>query len=102
MNNIESGELEVIDEQIAAFEDQIRKLQRTRNMAGRFSVDAETLVKTIAVRLESESRFLSPQPMAYITDPRGVLKLVEDAGVSAEQIDQWMDEARATEEAIID
>lgn len=60
-------------------------------------VDAETLVRAIAVRLETESGFLSPQPATYITDPRGVLKLVEDVGVSAEQIDQWIDDARTKE-----
>jgi hypothetical protein len=61
------------------------------------NVDAETLVRAIAVRLETESGFLSPQPATYITDPRGILTLVEDAGVSAEQIDQWIDDARAKE-----
>jgi hypothetical protein len=61
------------------------------------NVDAETLVRAIAVRLETESGFLSPQPATYITDPRGILRLVEDAGVSAEQIDQWIDDTRTKE-----
>lgn len=56
------------------------------------SIDAETLVRAIAVRLDTESRFLTPDPATYITDPRGILKLVEDAGVSAEQIDKWISE----------
>jgi hypothetical protein len=81
------------DEQIAAFQDQIRKLQRTQNTIGRFSVDAETLVKAIAIRLETESAFLSPQPVTYVTNPREILKLAEDAGASSEQIDQWIEEA---------
>lgn len=57
-------------------------------------VDGETLVKAIAVRIDRESGFLSPDPAEYITDPRGVLKLVEDAGATPEQIDQWIKEAR--------
>lgn len=58
-------------------------------------VDAELLVKTIAVRIDRESTFLSPAPKDYIVDPRGVLKLVEDAGVSPEQIDKWIEEAQS-------
>lgn len=56
------------------------------------SVDCESLVRAIARRMERESRFLSPYPEYFITDPRGLLKLVEDAGVSAEQIDKWISE----------
>jgi hypothetical protein len=88
-----SDELTDIDERITAFQDQIRKLQRMRGAMGRFSVDAETLVKTVAVRLTTESAFLSPDPATYITDPRGVLKLAEDAGATSTQIDQWIEEA---------
>lgn len=56
------------------------------------SVDCELLVRAIAQRMERESAFLSPEPAYFITDPRGLLKLVEDAGVSPEQIDNWISE----------
>jgi hypothetical protein len=59
----------------------------------KYNVDGEALVKAIAVRLETESGFLSPQPVTYVTDPCGVLKLVEEAGASPEQIDRWINEA---------
>ena len=62
----------------------------------RYPVDGETLVKAVASSLITESAFLSPQPATFIANPRGILKLVEDAGATPEQIDQWIEEARAT------
>lgn len=58
------------------------------------TIDAETFVKAVAVRLETESNFLSPILVTVIADPSGLLKLAEDAGVSPEQIDVWLEEAR--------
>lgn len=61
-------------------------------MPDRVLIDAEVLVKAIARRLSTGSRFLSPVTTTVIVDPRGVLKVVQDAGASPEQIDLWIEE----------
>lgn len=59
-----------------------------------YAVDGEALVKAVANSLITESAFLSPEPATFIANPRGILKLVEDAGATPEQIDQWIEEVR--------
>lgn len=68
----------------------------TTATATKVVVDGETLVKAVTKSLITESAFLSPQPATFIANPRGILKLVEDASATPEQIDQWIEEARAT------
>lgn len=65
----------------------------------RITVDGEALVKAVAKSLTSESVFLSPEPATFIANPRGILKLVEDAGATPQQIDQWIEEARTRGES---
>jgi hypothetical protein len=56
---------------------------------------AEAIVKYIATHLERESRFLSPNPEAYLTDPYGLLDLIRDHGIAPAQIDAWLVQAQA-------
>ncbi len=60
---------------------------------------AKAVVKAIAVRMYRESAFLSPDPQDLMSDPYGVLKEIEDAGVDAKTIDAWLMEAQDEDEA---
>lgn len=53
----------------------------------------EAIVKYIATHLEYEPMAMYP----ICQDPYGILKLIEDDGVAAEQIDAWMVEAQDAE-----
>lgn len=58
---------------------------------------AKKLVRFIATRMERESALLYPEEMrnAYMNDPYGLLKLIQDeAGISSALIDAWMVEAQ--------
>lgn len=63
------------------------------------SIDVETVVKFVAVNMERESRLLGPSPAIIMHDPYGLLKLVEEAGVDATQIDQWLQEAQLAKQS---
>lgn len=50
---------------------------------------AEKLVKFIFTHMEIKSSFLSPHSQIYMSQPYELLKIIEEEGISPEQIDKW-------------
>lgn len=51
---------------------------------------AEKIVRFIAGNMGLESALLCPDPEPILSDPYGLLMIIEESGVSPETIDGWM------------